>query len=70
MASRETLIKKYRVTNVQITLVSMTSVVEEQIDIVDQDSDPYHVVQRKIGRVMELLECSEEEAERLVLNKR
>ena len=70
MASRETFIKQYRITNVQITLVSMTSVVEEQIDVVDEDSDPYHVVQRKIGRVMELLDCSEEEAERLVLSKR
>lgn len=70
MASRETYIKQLRITNVQITLVSMTSVVEEQIDIVDEGSDPYHVVQRKIGRVMELLDCSEEEAERLVLNKR
>lgn len=70
MASRETFIKQLRITNVQITLVSMTSVVEEQIDVVDEDSDPYHVVQRKIGRVMELLDCSEEEAERLVLNKR
>lgn len=70
MASRETYIKQLRITNVQITLVSMTSVVEEQIDIVDGDSDPYHVVQRKIGRVMELLDCSEEEAERLVLSKR
>lgn len=70
MASRETYIKQLRITNVQITLVSMTSVVEEQIDIVDEEGDPYHVVQRKIGRVMELLDCSEEEAERLVLNKR
>ena len=70
MASRETFIKQLRITNVQITLVSMTTVMEEQIDIVDEESDPYNVVQRKIGRVMELLDCSEEEAERLVLSKR
>lgn len=69
MASRQAFIKQLRITNVQIALVSMTSVIEQQIDIVDTDSDPYNMLQRKISMVAEALDCSEEEAERIVLER-
>ena len=67
MPSREYFVAKLKVTKVEVELVSMTSIREQQIDIVDEESDPYNVVRRKVEMAMELLGYDEAEAERFVL---
>ena len=54
---------------VRVVTFSMTSVLEEQIDIVDVEADPYQVLLKRIELVKEMLECDDEEAERVALNK-
>lgn len=67
MAKRTILIKRF-VRTVRVTEVSLTSVHEEQIDVPCDELEPSNVLTRKIEQVAELLGCSEEEAQRLVLH--
>lgn len=69
MASREVHLKRFVGLRVQVTTVSLTMVAGEQLDIIDTDADPYNVLQRKIATVAEALNCTEEEAERLILSR-
>lgn len=65
---RTILIKRF-VRTVRVTEVSLTSVHEEQIDVPCDELEPSNVLIRKVEQVAELLGCSEEEAQRLVLNR-
>ena len=67
MTSRTILIKRF-VRTVRVTEVSLTSVHEEQIDVACDEHEPSNVLIRKIEQVAELLGCSEEEAQRIVLH--
>lgn len=67
MNKRTILIKRF-VRTVRVTEVSLTSVHEEQIDVPCDELEPSNVLIRKIEQVAELLGCSEEEAQRLVLH--
>lgn len=67
MNKRTILIKRF-VRAVRVTEVSLTSVHEEQIDVPCDELEPSNVLIRKIEQVAELLGCSEEEAQRLVLH--
>lgn len=67
MNKRTILIKRF-VRTVRVTEVSLTSVHEEQIDMPCDELEPSNVLIRKIEQVAELLGCSEEEAQRLVLH--
>lgn len=68
MNKRTILIKQHRISFVQITEVSMTSVIGTQLEMADDTHEPSNVLIRKIEQVAELLGCSEEEAQRLVLH--
>lgn len=67
MNKRTILIKRF-VRTVRVTEVSLTSVHEEQIDVSSDELEPSNVLIRKVEQVAELLGCSEEEAQRLVLH--
>lgn len=67
MASRTILIKQFR--SVRITEISLTSVHEEQIDLADDEYEPSNVIDRKAETIAELLGCTYEEAERIVLSR-
>ena len=67
MNKRTILIKRF-VRTVRVTEVSLTSVHEEQIDMPCDELEPSNMLIRKIEQVAELLGCSEEEAQRLVLH--
>lgn len=67
MNKRTILIKRF-VRTVRVTEVSLTSVHEEQIDVPCDELEPSNVLIRKIEQVAELLGCSEEEAQRIVLH--
>lgn len=70
MATRNTLIKRQRFATIQvrITEVSLTSVMEQQIDLADDTFEPSNVIERKAKHLAELLDISYEEAERLVIH--
>lgn len=53
----------------RIELVSLTSVMHENIDVCDDELEPFNVLQKKIRAVADALDCDEEEAERIVLNR-
>jgi len=60
------LIKRQRIERVE--LVSLTSIIEEQIDVLDDAHEPFNELTRRIELLAELLNCSEEEAEHLLLS--
>jgi len=53
----------------EVQFVSTTNVFGQQIDITDEHGDAYDALITKIEAVSELLDCSLEEAERLVLRR-
>lgn len=67
MASRTVLIKRY-VRSVRVTEVSLTSIHEEQIDLADDEHEPTNVIDAKCEQLVDILGCTYEEAERLVLS--
>ena len=67
MASRTILIKQFR--SVRITEISLTSAHEEQIDLACEEYEPSNVIDRKAKAIAELLGCTYEEAERIVLSR-
>ena len=66
MTKRTILIKQYR-TNIKITEISLTSIHDEQIDLADDEYEPSNVISRKAEAVADVLGCTYEEAERIVL---
>lgn len=60
------LIKRQRIERIE--LVSLTSIIEEQIDVLDDAHEPFNELTRRIELLAELLNCSEEEAEHLLLS--
>ena len=54
--------------SVRITEVSLTDWVGEQQDVVDYESDPLMKYIRAVEELAELLDCTEEEAERYLLS--
>lgn len=67
MATRTVLIKCY-VRSVRVTEVSLTSLFEEQTDLADDEHEPTNVIDRKCDQLVDILGCTYEEAERLVLS--
>lgn len=67
MTSRTILIKRF-VRTVRVTEVSLTTVHNEQLDVSSDELEPSNVLIRKVEQIAELLGCSEEEAQRLVLH--
>lgn len=57
-----------RRTQVKTVEISLTSYYEEQIDLADDTYEPANVIGRKVDAIVELLGCTEEEAERIVLD--
>lgn len=53
----------------RIEVVSLTDHYDEQRDVPDHSTDPYVMLRRKTKGLAELLNCSEEEAERLILQR-
>lgn len=68
MTKRTILIKRY-VRSVHVAEISLTSIHEEQIDLADDEYEPFNTLTRKIEQVAQLLDCSEEEAQRIVLSR-
>lgn len=64
---RTILIKRF-VRSVKVTEISLTTVHNEQLDVSSDEFEPSNVLIRKIEQVAELLGCSEEEAQRIVLH--
>lgn len=60
------LIKRQRIERIEF--VSLTSIIEEQIDVSDDTHEPFNELTRRIELLAELLNCSEEEAEHLLLS--
>lgn len=60
-------IKRQRVT--RVVEISLTSVYEQQIDVVDEDGDPLVQHITRVERIAFELNISEEEAERLVFSR-
>lgn len=61
---------RYTVTikrQVRITEVSLTSLLEEQIDVPSTEFEPTNVIDAKCEAIADILGCSYEEAERIVL---
>ena len=54
---------------VRITEISLTDWLGEQQDVVDYESDPLMKYIRAVEELAELLDCTEEEAERYLLSK-
>lgn len=67
MTSRTILIKRF-VRTVKVTEISLTTVHNEQLDVSSDEFEPSNVLIRKVEQIAELLGCSEEEAQRLVLH--
>lgn len=67
MTERVVTIKRQPRTLVRIVEVSLTSIDEVSIDIADFDSEPSSIIGRKAEAVADLLGCSYEQAERLVI---
>ena len=55
--------------SVQITEISLTGSAGEQQDVVDCESDPLLQYIKAVEELAELLDCSEEEAERYLLSR-
>ena len=55
--------------SVRIIEISLTDWLGEQQDVVDYESDPLLQYIRAIEELAELLDCSEEEAERYLLSR-
>ena len=66
MAKRTILIKRFTRT-VRVTEVSLTSIRDEQIDLADDEYEPSNVIGRKAEAIADVLGCTYEEAERIVL---
>ena len=66
MTKRTILIKRH-VRTTRITEVSLTSVYDEQIELADDELEPTNVIGRKAEAVADVLGCTYEEAERIVL---
>lgn len=61
---------RYTVTikrQVRTTEVSLTSLLEEQIDVPSTEFEPTNVIDAKCEAIADILGCSYEEAERIVL---
>lgn len=54
----------------RVMTVSLTSVLEEQIDVADDTHDPYQVIVRRTEQIAFELRITEEEAEQLLLRRR
>lgn len=67
MASRTVLVKRY-VRSVRVTEISLTSIHEEQIDLADDEHEPTNAIDRKCDQLVDILGCTYEEAERLILS--
>lgn len=67
MASRTVLIKRY-VRSVRVTEISLTSIHEEQIDLSDDEHEPTNMIDAKCNQLVDILGCTYEEAERLILS--
>lgn len=46
---------------------SLTSVFDDDIDLADESTEPYNTIQAKIAMLQDLLDCTEQDAERMVL---
>lgn len=57
------------VRNNKIEFVSLTTIHEEQRDMPCYKSDPLKQYIRKIERLAKVLDCTEEEAERIILER-
>lgn len=68
MNKRTILIKQHHISLVQITEVSMTSVIGTQLEMADDTHEPSNVIERKAQQVADALGISYEEAERLVIH--
>ena len=66
MTKRTILIKRFTRT-VRVTEVSLTSIRDEQIDLADDEYEPSNVIGRKAEAIADVLGCTYEEAERIVL---
>ena len=66
MTKRTILIKQYR-TTVRVTEISLTSIHDDQIDLADDEYEPSNVISRKAEAIADVLGCTYEEAERIVL---
>ena len=66
MTKRTILIKRFTRT-VRVTEVSLTSIRDEQIDLADDEYEPTVVIGRKAEAIADVLGCTYEEAERIVL---
>ena len=66
MTKRTILIKRFTRT-VRVTEVSLTSIRDEQIDLADDEYEPTVVIGRKAKAIADVLGCTYEEAERIVL---
>lgn len=53
----------------RITEVSLTSILEEQIDVPSTEFEPTNVIDAKCEAIADILGCSYEEAERIVLDR-
>ena len=54
----------------RVMTVSLTSVMEQQIDVADDTHDPYQVIVRRTEQIAFELHISEEKAEQLLLRRR
>lgn len=63
MTKRAILIKR----QARIIEVSLTSILEEQIDVPSTEFEPTNVIDAKCEAIADILGCSYEEAERIVL---
>lgn len=52
---------------VRVTEVSLTNILDEQIDVADDAFEPSNVIAAKCVQLMDLIGCTYEEAERLIL---
>ena len=68
MTKRTILIKQYR-TTVRVTEISLTSIHDDQIDLADDEYEPSNVISRKAEAIADVLGCTYEEAERIVLER-
>lgn len=67
MTKRTILIKQFR--SARIAEISMTSVIGTQLEMADDTFEPSNVIQRKVEAIADVLGCTHEEAERIVLER-
>lgn len=53
----------------RVVTLSLTSMIEQQVDIADDTHDPYQVIVRYTEQIAFELNISEEEAQRLLLRR-